>query len=93
MNDHSPLKQVVTEKVEDSWITPIESVNALAKVYGNRLAAKEALADLLLDGEVRARARRSWFSDEEYLTLAWRDRDNVDFEEDIDLTARDWMNS
>jgi len=79
--------------LDREWITPSEAVAALAKVYGNRAVAKDALADLLLDGQLKARAERSWFSDEEYLVHAWRDRENVNPDENVELTQRDWMDS
>ena len=78
---------------ELEWVTPDAAVSALAAVYGNRLTSKSVLADLLLDGHLRARAARSWFSDVEYISDAWRERHEVETDEAVLLVSRDWMDS
>jgi len=75
------------------WIPAVEALDALYPHHGGYHGTKLFLAELLKDGELKARAGQRWTSDRPSLDAAWRNRDKAESEENVELDEADWADS
>ena len=79
--------------VESVLISASDALEHASRSCGDRVAAKQQIADLLKDGRIRARAARQWTSRKPSLTAAWRARSRAKFDTDVALTRWTWERS
>lgn len=77
--------------VDEAWYSATKALELLEPFHG--ALTKAYIADKLRDGMMRSRASQMWQSDHPTLTEAWRDRDNADVEEDVDVSRSMWKSS
>lgn len=80
-------------EAEPVLIFAAEALEHAARSCGDRISAKQRLADLLKDGRISARAERQWLSKKPSLTDAWRSRSKAKFDTDVAVTRLAWGRS
>lgn len=80
---------MVEEKQKLKWILAQDAVAKMTADGENPEAAFTTLAAYLRHGQLRARAKRMWISDENELAKAWKLRP-VEFSEDVELPVKYW---
>jgi hypothetical protein len=80
-------------KSEPALIFAADALEYAARSCGDRISAKQRLADLLKDGRISARAERQWLSKKSSLTDAWRSRSKAKFDTDVPITRLTWGRS
>ena len=77
----------------DIYITANAAVEAVAKVLGDPVKAKEILADFLRDGKIEAIAGWKWESTKKTRAEAWQSDDDSTGEADVQIDRSYWRSS